>query len=252
MNKKIKFFILAFFCICKITVGAPVGQVATPLVSDTYITTENAKKKIFIQIGALESIENEKYNLRKVSDHLEFYLDDNVKIFQKRIADQNALRQWQFVVIKGPSNANSVLANSVYVFNDMESYNETKNDDKEDKKINVDSGIQGNVIKATSDSDEYEKLKEEHLKQQPVATPSASGEENTAVKSTRPFYIKTTDGNIYRVLHDEKTYWVFIEKKSKSDIKIGDRLKLYFDKRITVRYKSFPVKVVIENALGQY
>jgi len=253
-----KIILASIYTACAVisAVSAPVAPVPVTLATDTYITTETAKKKIFIQIGALESVDGDKYNLRKVSDHLEFYLDDNVKVFQKKQADQNALRQWQYVVVKGPSNGNSVLANSVYVFNDMDSYYETKNDDKDDKKQVVESGLQGTIVRAMSESDEYEKLRNEYGKQQPTPTPvpgaDAIAAGDNSEKPIRPFYVKTEDGSIFRILHDDKTYWVYIEKKGKSDIKVGDRLKLYFDKRLTVRYKSYPVKVVIENALGQY
>jgi len=56
----------------------------------------------------------------------------------------------------------------------------------------------------------------------------------------------------YFVSSDENTYWVFNKRSEKNEIKIGGRLKLYFDERISIRYKSYPVKIIIDRAKVGY
>ena len=54
------------------------------------------------------------------------------------------------------------------------------------------------------------------------------------------------------VSFDDDTYWIINKKADKGRINVGERLKLYFDTRISIRYKSYPVKVIIDRAKVGY
>ena len=63
-----------------------------------------------------------------------------------------------------------------------------------------------------------------------------------------PMIITTDDNMPYRVEHDEDSYWVLNKDVAKADLRIGDRLVIYFEKMVSIRYVNSPVKILIKRA----
>ncbi|PKL92575.1 MAG: hypothetical protein CVV21_02105 [Candidatus Goldiibacteriota bacterium HGW-Goldbacteria-1] len=218
---------------------------------------EEPAEKIFMQVGALEKKDGEKYILRKKSGELEFYLDENTLMYSTENAGPADLKEGQLVLVKGARNANAMLASTVQVYNSWDIYSSTK-DNQTDAGQNLLSGfLKGTVVRPKSEADEYEYLQNKYLTQKMQNDAAleqeaeAQGDKVTVepkIDYIRPFYIKTADKKVYMVLCDGSTRFTLTDKKTKEDMKPGDRLKLYFNKRITIRYKSYPVKIVIEKA----
>ncbi|HNZ30440.1 MAG TPA: hypothetical protein PKJ42_10630 [Candidatus Goldiibacteriota bacterium] len=219
--------------------------------------TDDSEKKIFIQVGALEKQEGDKYILRKKSGEIEFYLDDNALFYSREKAKPEDMKEGMLVLIKGAKNQNAVLASTVQIYNGWDSYESTKDIGAESGSGMMSGTIKGTVVRARSESNEYESLQEKYLTtqaQNDEALIQEAGVEGAGTAITdkegyiRPFYIKTADKKIYMVMCDDSTPFTLTDKKTKADMKVGDRLKLYFNKRITIRYKSYPIKVVIGKA----
>jgi len=248
MDKKLFLTAIVIFLFCASANAAEPAPV---------ITAEDTEKKVFMQVGALEKQEGEKYILRKKSGEIEFYLDENTLFYSRAKAKPADINEGMLVLVKGAKNQNAALASTVQAFNNWDSYVSTKDIGPESGSGMLSGTIKGTVVRAKSESNEYESLLEKYLTlqaQNDEALEQEAAEEGAAAVSddeagyVRPFYIKTADKKIYLVLSDSSTYFTMTDKKTKDDMKTGDRLKLYFNKRITIRYKSYPIKVVIEKA----
>ncbi|MCX8093559.1 MAG: hypothetical protein N3E50_05265 [Candidatus Goldbacteria bacterium] len=169
-----------------------------------------AKKKLYLQTGAIESFEGNKYVLRKISSKIEFFINDATLILLKKPGVFSDIKEKNYLVIKGPHNKNTILANSVYIYKDKEEYNLFLDDSK-------------TLEVQTKYSFQLEGF----------------------VKQTEPFLIIMVDGKEYIVSYDEDTNFITNKIGKKDDIKIGDSATLYFDKIISIRYDNYPVKMII-------
>jgi hypothetical protein len=221
---------------------AATPTIATDSVGPTAVAY--SAKKMFLQVGAVEKIQGTKFLLRKKADTLEFYINDSAKIFYHGQADLNYLKEGQFVAVKGARNSNTMIASSVSIYNEMDVYRSTKDDESDDKSGSVSGSLLGTVIKRESDCDEFDKM---YGKPKVDGQPDASAPHGDS-SYNKPFFVRTNDNRIFMVCSDADTYFVTNEKKTKEDIKIGDRVKLYFDKIISIRYDNYPVKIVIDHS----
>ncbi len=175
-----------------------------------------AKKEKIIQAGALEKIEGDRYILRKIQTRLDFYVTDATKFFTKSDGSINDLNDRCYVDLRGPRNKKAILANTIYIYPDKKTY-----DDMVDKE---------------------------------TSAAAASGKKTFSapltgvVKQKEPLIIVTDDRTEYLVCPDEDTVWQNNKPADKSEMIAGDRIKTYFDKRLSVRYKSEAVKVVIDKS----
>jgi len=175
------------------------------------------KKEKIIQVGALEKIEGDRYILRKVQTRLDFYMDDNTRIFMKTDGTAADITEKSFVDIRGPRNKKAVLANTVYIYPDKKTY---------DEMVDKDS------VPASSSAGKK----------------TFSGPLTGIVKQKEPLMITADDNKEYEVCFDEDTLWINDKPALKADMILGDRMKTYYDKRLTLRYKSVAVKVVIDKS----
>jgi hypothetical protein len=173
----------------------------------------SAKKKIFMQVGAVEKVEGDKYVMRKTETRFEFFLDENVKIFLRAESSFEGVNEKNYIVIKGPKNKKVVLANSVYVYNSREEYEDSA--DKKEESTDSVKKVFSTVLEGT-------------------------------VTQKSPLIIRLADGTDYTVSYDEDTYWIITAKTDKNELKAGERIKLYFDKLYSIRYKNYPVKIIVD------
>jgi len=177
------------------------------------------KKRFFLQIGALENKSGDKFLLRKKNSALEFFIDDNTEIYLKEKAEFKTLEKGNYVVIKGPKNNNAILANSIYIYKDKKLYEDfNKISEINDKtKIQEAEGIVEDL------GDNFGNIDEK----------------------LRPGIIDLDNHSKMLFSFDDTTYWVSVKKVNKSDLNLGDRIILYFDKRVSLRIKNIPFKIVI-------
>ncbi len=185
------------------------------------------QKRIFLQIGAIESKNGNKFMLRKKSSKLEFFIEDNTtSVFLKEVAGPQNIEQDNFLIIKGPNNKKAVLANAVYIYKNKDLYDEyIKKIDEE--KNSKDKEISGIIL---NPEDKFEKI-DENLK---------------------PILLNLPDNEKILFFYDENTYWVNIKKINYSDINAGDRVILYFDQRISLRVKNIPFKIIVNRIAVGY
>lgn len=179
-----------------------------------------SRQRVFLQVGAIESKNGNKFILRKKNSKLEFFIDENItSIFLKENADPQKIEKDNFLIIRGPNNKKASLANAVYIYKSKELYDEyiKKIIDEKSVKIQEISGI------VLDSGDLFDKL-DENLK------PMIIGMDNN--QKTLFFY-------------DDSTYFVMIRKINYQDINTGDRAILYFDQRVSLRVKNIPFKIVI-------
>jgi hypothetical protein len=168
---------------------------------------------IMIQTGALEKIEGRKYILRKVQAHIEFYAADSTKFFLKSDSSAADLNDKVFVEVRGPKNKKAILANAVYIYESRNQYNDIMDRDFAVPKNSFQAPLLGTI------------------------------------KQMQQYIILTAqDGADYLVCVDEDTIWVNNKTITKADMIAGDRLKLFFDKRLSIRYNNYPVKVVVDRS----
>ncbi|MFP4466405.1 MAG: hypothetical protein ACLFP1_05080 [Candidatus Goldiibacteriota bacterium] len=258
---------------------------------------DSGPKRLFMQVGALEQKDGEKFLLRRRTGHVEFFTNENTKIFIKKEGSRDHLKEGKFLVVRGPRNKSVALANAVYIYDDRQAYLDTQDAGRE--RAVESSGtrrfnpyVEGWVIKRESENEEQDNLREkkfdivdesseeyeiveseeelsgekkddeqeekeidsEYVEERETGEEEKreENEEDNEEYDDRPFYIKLADGTVYMVSHDDNTYWIVTEESDKNEIKIGDRLKLYFDTRISIRYKSYPVRIIIERAKAGY
>lgn len=185
------------------------------------------KQRVFLQIGAIESKNGNKFILRKKNSKLEFFIEENkTEIFLKETANQQNIEKDNFLIIRGPYNKKAILANAIYIYKSKELYEKfiRKIEDQNNKKIQEISGIVLNAM------DIFDKLDE----------------------SLRPGIINLNNKEKMLFFYDENTYWIIIKKIDYSDINIGDRVILYFDQRVSLRVKNIPFKVIINRIAVGY
>ena len=191
---------------------------------------EQKKIKVFMQVGALEKKEGDKYLLRRVSSHIEFFMAPETPVYIREQGEKSQLNPGSYLVIKGQRNTNTVVANAVYIYKNKEEYeafNEIAIREAAESVRVFNNELRG-VLKESGDI--FDKLEE----------------------SLRPLMIvsdeKDSEGVFrkYLVANDADTYWVMNRKTSQSEIAVGDRLKLFFDRSISIRIKNYPVKVIID------
>jgi len=180
-----------------LTAASNVQPVAVDASGNTIV-----QRNYYLRIGTIESIKNDKYLLRQKSTEIEFYINNETKIFLTKKGDLNDINQGNYVLIRGPHNKKIVLANSVSVYKDKKLFNDFN--EKSDY-----------LIKGT-------------ITQKDPMIISIDGE-----------------GKDLRVEYDEDTYWTINKQVDINEIKIADRVSLYFDKVVTIRYKNYPVKITI-------
>lgn len=175
------------------------------------------KKKLYLQTGAIESYEGNKYILRKISSKIEFFINDSTLILLKNIGSFSDVKEKNYIVVKGPHNKNTILANSIYIFKNKDEY-DLFSDEK----------------KITDTPVKYSFMLEGYVKQ------------------TEPFLKIMLDNREYIVSYDEDTNFITNKIADKNDIKTGDSVTLFFDKLISIRYDNFPVKLIInKNRAGE-
>lgn len=169
-----------------------------------------AKRKFYLQTGAIESHNGNKYILRKISSKIEFFINEDVLILSKMQGSFSDIKEKNYIVIKGPHNKNTILANSVYIYKNKDEY-DLFSDEK--KTIEIPT--------------RYSFTLEGYVKQ------------------TEPLLTIIVDGQNYIVSYDEDTKFIINKKTDRNDIKIGDSATLFFDKIISIRYDNYPTKIII-------
>lgn len=168
------------------------------------------KRKLYLQTGAIESYDGNKYILRKISSKIEFFINESVLILLKMQGSFSDIKEKNYIVVKGPHNKNTILANSVYIYKNKDEY-DLFSDEK----------------KTTEAPTRYSFMLEGYVKQ------------------TEPFLTITVDGKNYIVSYDEDTKFIINKTTDRNDIKIGDSVTLFFDKLISIRYDNYPSKIII-------
>jgi hypothetical protein len=189
------------------------AQTAPVAVTPTQDAAAPAKKRVFMKVGAVEKVENDKFTMRQTETRYEFFLDEKTKIFLRSESAPGTLQEKNYLVIKGPKNKKVVLANSVYIYDSRDEY-EGFADKKEENPDDV-KRVFSAVLEGT-------------------------------MKQKDPLIIRLADGTEYTVSYDEDTYWILTKKADKEELKPGERIKLFFDKLYTIRYKNYPVKIVVD------
>jgi hypothetical protein len=195
--------------------GVAGGVSAT--VSDESAGQGAAVRGKIIQTGALEKIERDKYTLRKVQTRIEFYPADNTKFFLKTDGSAENLNDRVFLEVRGPKNKKAVLANAVYIYENRKVYEEMTDREAQPQKKSFQAPLLGTL------------------------------------KSRDPFMVVTDeDGKDFILCPDDDTIWVVNKPATRADMLAGDRLKLYFDKRLSIRYNNYPVKVIIDKSKSTF
>ncbi|MGD0566274.1 MAG: hypothetical protein ABSA34_02960, partial [Candidatus Goldiibacteriota bacterium] len=122
-----------------------------------------------------------------------------------------------FVEVRGPKNKKAVIANAVYIYENRKVYEEMTDRDQTAAKKSFQAPLLGSL------------------------------------KAKDPCLVITgDDGRDYTVLPDDDTIWVNNRIAAKTDMLAGDRLKLYFEKRLSIRYNNYPVKIIIDKSKSAF
>ena len=192
------------------------GGTGAAVVDETRETNGAVKEKI-IQAGALEKVDRDKYTLRKVQTRIEFYLQDSTKFFLKTDGSPADLNDRVFIEVRGAKNKKAALANAVYIYENRKVYEEMTDKDLTAPKKTFQAPLLGSL------------------------------------KAKEPYLVITgDDGKDYTVLPDEDTIWVDNRMAAKTEMLAGDRLKLYFEKRLSIRYNNYPVKIIIDKSKASF
>lgn len=191
---------------------------------------EQKKVKVFMQVGALEKKEGDRFLLRRVSNHLEFYMEQNTPVYIREQGNKSQLTAGAYLVIKGPRNSNTAIANAIYIYKNKEEYE---------------------AFNELSLREAAETGRVFNTELRGVFAGSAEVFENIR-KGISPILLESEERNkdgsvkFYLVSEDEETYWVINRRTSQSEMEIGNRLKLFFDRSVSIRIKNYPVKVIID------
>jgi hypothetical protein len=191
--------------------GVP-GGVSTTVDAGGNTYEATAKEKI-VQSGALETVSGGKYTLRKIQTRIEFYLNDDTHIFLKNDGGVENISEKSYVDIRGPKNKKAVLANAVYVYKNKKMYDEMTDKDALPSKKSFQAPLTGYVTQVS-----------------PL------------------LIIKGDDGAEYQVCFDDDTIWSNNTAASKEELLPGNRMKVIFDKRLSIRYKNYPVKIIVDKS----
>ncbi len=211
-----KVLIAVIICVCAFARptaadnSAAAGKVTAPAADGQAAAV---RKKVFMQVGAIEKIEGDKFLMRKVETRYEFYFNEDTKVFIRTEGSIDRINEKNYLVIKGPKNSKVVLANSIYVYDSRDEYDAV-------------------IDKKEQDQDAPQKVFSAML-------------EGT-VRKKGPLIIILENGKDYTVSYDEDTYWVITKKSDKNEIKPGERIKLFFDRFYSIRHKNYPIKVIID------
>lgn len=193
------------------------GGVSATVSDESVGPNAAAVKEKIIQTGALEKIERDKYTLRKVQTRLEFYPADTTKFFLRTDGSAENLNDRVFLEVRGPKNKKAVLANAVYIYESRKVYEEMTDREPQAQKKSFQAPLLGTL------------------------------------KSRDQFLIITDeDGKDFILCPDDDTIWVNNKPATRADMLAGDRLKLYFDKRLSIRYNNYPVKVIIDKSKSTF
>ncbi len=186
--------------------------------NDAVAAGQEGRKKVFIQVGAIEKVESDKYTMRKLESRIEFYITEGTPIFLRTESSTEQAIENSYLVIKGPKNKKAALANTVYIYKDKQEYLEYEGQKEKDGEEKVFSaGLEGKV------------------------------------KRTDPYLvIETASGEQFIICYDQDTYWVLTSKTNASELKPGERIKLFFDKLYSIRYKNYPIKIIIDRIKANY
>lgn len=191
---------------------------------------EEKKVKVFMQVGALEKKEGDKFLLRRVSSHIEFLMTPETPVYIREQGKKSQLLAGSYLVVKGQRNTNTVIANAVYIYKnkqEYEAFNEIAIREAAETGRIFNTELKGVLLDS---GDMFDRM-DEHLR--PLLIQSDERDDEGRVKK-------------YLVSNDADTYWVMNRKTSQSEMAIGDRLKLLFDRSISIRIKNYPVKVIID------
>jgi hypothetical protein len=192
------------------------GGVSATVSNESGWPNASVKEKI-IQAGALEKIERDKYTLRKIQTRIEFYPADTTKFFLKTDGSAENINDRVFLEVRGPKNKKAVLANAVYIYENRKVYEEMTDRETQAQKKSFQAPLLGTL------------------------------------KSRDPFLVITDeDGKDFILCPDDDTIWVNNKPATRADMLAGDRLKLYFDKRLSIRYNNYPVKVIIDKSKSTF
>lgn len=200
------------------------GGVSGAVESKDNIIGGSEKQKI-IQTGLLEKVSGDKYLLRKAQSEVEFYLNEKIKIFIKNDGSISDLTDKSYIDIRGPKNKKASLANTIYIYQNKKMFDEMTDNESSISKNSFQAPLAGTLIKNT------------------VMISSA---DNITGTTQITFTIRTEEGLDYQIIFDEDTIWVNNTEATRKDLTVGDRLKLFFDKRLSIRYNNFPVKIIID------
>lgn len=88
------------------------------------------QRNFYLRIGAIESIKNGKYLLKQKTSEIEFYVNNETKIFLTSKSTFDDINTGNYVVIRGPRNKRVALANSVSVYKDKKLFMAFNNKDE--------------------------------------------------------------------------------------------------------------------------
>lgn len=222
MNRITVFVLCALFAaaVCAAAQNEPVKSSAKTAAEDEGGQQPAAEEsKAYIKVGAIEKIGGSKYIMRKIDARYEFFLNGSAKLFLREEGTSDDMREKEYIVVKGPSNKKVILAKAIYIFTDRSDYDGFT--DKND--VNTDA-----------------------------SQAAASGTLQGSVRQKDPLIMMLSDGKEYTVSYDDDTYIVMTKQCDRSELKPGDRVKLYFDKLYSIRYDNYPVKVIIDRVKSGY
>ncbi len=76
------------------------------------------QRNFYLRIGAIESIKNDKYLLKQKTSEIEFYINNDTRIFLTSKGSFDDINIGDYVLIRGPRNKRVALANSVSIYKD--------------------------------------------------------------------------------------------------------------------------------------
>ncbi|MEI7541665.1 MAG: hypothetical protein WCJ94_00215 [bacterium] len=200
------------------------GGVSGAVETKDNIIGESVKQKI-IQTGFLEKVSGDKCLLRKAQSKVEFYLSDKINIFNKNDGSLSDLTDRSYIDIRGPKNKKAALANTIYIYQNKKMFDEMTDSETSISKNSFQSPLAGTIIRNNV---------------------MVSNSDNVSGTAQIAFTVRTDDGLDYQILFDEDTIWVNNTVVTRRDLTVGDRLKLFFDKRLSIRYNNYPIKIIID------
>lgn len=186
-------------------------------------------KKLFTKIGVVESKEGEKLMLKRKTASLEYYVNNETKVFVKEQSSAKNIVQNNYILIKGPKNKSAILAGTVYIFQSKKDYDDyaagAMQSDDEIKRFDL---FTKSSVKL--DTSGFDKVDEK----------------------LRPLLVDLGDGTKAIMAYDEDTYFVQVKAADQSALTAGERVTLYFADMINIRIKNYAFRVIINKAKPGY